>query len=323
MCHIKLVSKKYYKHFTIFCQSILNLYQKYKVLLGFVVILSIILYLLVMEFFVIYNRRRDKVMTVSFMNVGQGDAILITTPNFNQVMIDTAMDEIVISRLDENLSYFDKTIDLVISSHAHADHVGGLPFIMNSYNLQNHVSNFGEHDNALVNKVYESGKANKVNHIIQQAGDKIILDEKNNIYIDILWPTEQVLVDGLNDNSIVALLVFDKIKFLVTGDIGKKIENNLVSVFESKIEAEVLKLGHHGSKTSTDYNFLVTVRPEYAVISAGENNQYGHPHQEVLDTLERYKKNYPQLSLNENWIQTTAYDSVVFETNGVDLWLVK
>jgi competence protein ComEC len=254
-------------------------------------------------------------MQIVFMEVGQGDAILITTPNLNQILIDTSPTNTVLRTISQQLNYFDKKVDLVLSTHADLDHVGGLPDVLNKYKVDNHAYNFDVDESSLTKEIDLISDKEKVNKIFLQAGDRIIIDSKNNIYIDILWPTDKIQIDDKNENSIITKIVFNEITFILTGDAGVEVENFLVKEFGKELSSDVLKLGHHGSKTSTAETFLEKVLPQYAVVSAGEDNKFGHPHQEVIDRVLQF--------VSAENILETKNDPVIFQTDGRDLWVSK
>ncbi len=263
----------------------------------------------------IFKTEKEGLMKVSFLNVGQGDAMLIQTPSRINVLIDTGPGQIVTSALDEKLNFFNKQIDLIISTHAHADHISGVKYVAKKYEIVNHSSNFLDENSNQVVALYATLSGNKVNHVNVEAGDRILIDQKHNIYIDILWPTSEILINDENESSVSTLLVYDEIKFLMTGDLGVKFEDYLVDEFREKIDSDVLKLGHHGSKTSSSLNFINSVKPEYVVVSAGENNKHGHPHKEVLDNLKIYK---PDGNPN-GWVLETKNGTISFLTDGRSL----
>ncbi len=315
-----------------------NILSKYKNSITTILALFVATAILFLEVWEIQKNKNANIMTVSFFDVGQADALLITSPNQKRVMIDTGLNQAVISKLSKEMNYLDKTIDLVISTHGHADHVGGLPSIIDQYKLKYHASNFLDDKTDLVLRIEDLIEEEQINQITLQAGDRVVLDKENNIYIDILWPTEIISINDKNDNSIVALLVFDEVSFLMTGDAGMRIENYLIDEFQEKLASKVLKLGHHGSRTSTALSFLEEVGPKYVVISAGENNRHGHPHEEVLLNLERYsrdlisncekeenndKVDFCKNKLSSDWIQSTTAGDISFQTNGREIWLLE
>ena len=221
-------------------------------------------------------------LEVVFFDVGQGDSIFIETSSGFQVLIDGGPDLTVLEKLGEEMSFYDRTIDLLILTHPDRDHLFGLLEVLKRYEIKNILWTGIVKDTAEWKEWKRLIGEEGANIIIAEAGQEIILSE--NIYLSILYPFESL--EGqetkyTNDTSIVAELVFNNVSFLFTGDISKKIEKQL------SIDSDVLKIAHHGSKTSSCLEFLEIVSPEFAVISVGEN-RWGHPNPETLANLEEF-----------------------------------
>ncbi|KKS36302.1 MAG: Beta-lactamase domain protein [Parcubacteria group bacterium GW2011_GWD2_42_14] len=235
----------------------------------------------------IYTLERDKVLTVAFLDVEQGDAIYIETPHGNQVLIDGGKGRAVLRELGTQMSYFDRSIDMVIATHPDLDHIGGLPEVFKRFDvtifIESGVEDVGAENSALHEAVQNEGiylgKARQ--------GMTFMLDTE--VKLEILFPDREVATVESNTGSVVVKLTYKNTSFLFTGDSPAGIETYLTSVYGKRLKSNVLKVGHHGSKTSTAEVFLGFVDPEYAVISASCDNPYGHPHQEVLERLERFK----------------------------------
>jgi len=265
-------------------------------------------------------------MEVVFLNVGQGDSILIITPNRNKILIDAGINEIVIRKISEHLHFFDKKIDLLITTHPDSDHIGGVPSLLKKYEFAQYGFYFGASESVSTNQIDELIKNNKINKVNLRIGDEIILDEDFGIRALVFWPDPDSGIDDKNDQSIVLKVSYNQIDFLLTGDAGIEVEERLVMAFgnngyknmilSQSLESEVLKLGHHGSKNSTTKEFLQMIKPNFAIISAGEDNKFGHPHQEVLDKLNYYNDNIKPITILD-----TKKKPVVFKTNGQDLWV--
>jgi len=269
------------------------------------VILVVVTFLL---WYIILGETNQK-LEVSFLDVGQGDAIFIEAPNGNQILIDGGPPNgKVLRELRHQMPFYDRFIDVVIATHPDQDHIGGLVDVLERYEIGLMV------DSGLINttdvyiqkeKIVASKKLKKIN-----ARRGVIFDIDEDIKLEILFPDRDV--DGLESNtaSIIARLVYKEHEFLFTGDSPKSIENYIVSFGD--VESDVLKVGHHGSNTSTSPLFLAKVNPKYAVVSAGLNNRYGHPHKEVLKLLEDFK-----ISVFE----TSKLGTVTFISNGRELVL--
>lgn len=240
-------------------------------------------------------------LEVVFFDVGQGDSVFIETPSGHQIIIDGGPNSELISKLGSRMPFWDKTIDVVILTHPEKDHMTGLLDLLARYKIDYFVWTGVKNDNAENKKLAEllekAKTATKNNFLASlsdfsgtkvfsvSAGDKI---RAGSALFSVLFPLEDFngeQVKSTNDTSIVLKLTFTNNKFIFTGDISASVEKKLA---ESGIDlsADVLKVSHHGSKYSTSEEFLTAVNPELAVISAGRNNPYGHPTQEVLDRLE-------------------------------------
>ncbi len=235
--------------------------------------------------FVVFEQVPGNILEVVFFDVGQGDSIFIETPDNRQILIDGGPDKGILENLGQVMPFHDRTIDLVILTHPDADHVTGLVEVLEYYNIGHILFSGLEKDTIVYKKWQELIKEKEISLTLAQAGQKIILQQ--GIVLEVLWP-EQSLINSYskptNNVSVVGRLVYGDIEILLTGDIEKKVENYLVNQ-NYNLESDILKLAHHGSKTSSNYNFLKAVNPEIAIISVGENNHYKHPSKEVLERI--------------------------------------
>lgn len=227
------------------------------------------------------------VLKVAFLDIGQGDSIYIEAPNGNQVLIDGGPNKSVLRVLGEVMPWWDRSLDLVIATHADADHIGGLPAVLTRYEVSVVLSNGQGSKTAIYNswqKAIETEVKAGAKSLLAKRGERFILDSARQIYLDILFPYQVPTGKDTNNGSIVARLTYGTQAFMLTGDATIKVEQQLLAN-PSELSATVLKAGHHGSKTSSSPAFVAAVAPTYAIISAGEHNRYGHPHQITLDTL--------------------------------------
>lgn len=254
--------------------------------------LFIILFLFILNIFAwieIYNLR--KVGTeVMFFDVGQGDSIFIETQNKHQVLIDGGPNSAILKKLAKEMPFYDRTLDLVILSHPEKDHFTGLIEVLKRYKVDNIMWTGVVRETAEWKEWNALIKKEGARVVIAQAGKKVLFP-KTNSHIDILYPFlnfEGKKIKDSNNTSIVAkFFAPGNNNFVFTGDIEKEGEENLVNS-DLDITATVLKIAHHGSKTSSSEDFLEKVSPELAVISAGRDNKYGHPHSEVLANLAKF-----------------------------------
>lgn len=252
------------------------------------------------------------VLTVSFLDVGQGDAIYIEAPNGNQALVDGGAGPAVLRELGAVMPLSDRSIDVVIGTHPDKDHIGGLSGVLARYDVGFFLDPGISNDTAAWRALEEAVAAHGIKRKTARRGMKVVLG--GGAVLDILFPDRDMVGADTNDASIIARLSLGDRKFLLTGDSPKKIEEYLVRLNRSELESDVLKAGHHGSRTSTGANFLAAVRPAYAVISAGKGNSYGHPHQEVLDLL---------VARGIRVMRTDESGRVTFRADGTALELVR
>lgn len=254
----------------------------YKILLILGIVASFAALLL---FWLVYQVPNQ--LEIDFLDVGQGDAILIKTPAGQNILVDGGPDKTVIKRLSQNLPWWDKRIDLMVLTHPHDDHVTGLNDVLKRYQVKK--------------VLYTGATHNAPNYLVwlRLVRDKkvplTIIDKEQTIdlgqgvRLEILYPNQslagQTLAD-LNQSSIVARLAYGRNKFLLTGDAGEEAEKKLIDS-GADLKADVLKVGHHGSEYSTTLGFLEKIKPALAVIEVGRDNQFGHPNLRIIKRLER------------------------------------
>lgn len=257
-----------------------------KITLWFSGLFLIVLVLLGVSFF--QSLQNDK-LEVNFFDVGQGDAILIKTPEHQKILIDGGPDNAIINKLGKNLPFYDKEIDLMILTHPHADHVTGLVEVLKRYKVKKILSTGVLHTTSEYLAWLEEIEKQNIPMEIAKVGQ--VINFGGNLKIEILHPFEDLSgkqVENLNNTSIVSKLTFGGTSFLFAGDAENAVEEKLISSnFDFKVD--VLKVAHHGSKNATSQAFLDKVQPQTAVISVGEKNKFGHPSQTVLSRLEKMK----------------------------------
>lgn len=264
-----------------------------KVLLGLV---AVLLLGNLMVWSSIYSKKRQLMsgeLTVAVMNVGQGDAIFIQAPNGNQVIVDGGPSAKILQELGGLMPWNDKTIDMIVITNPDKDHIAGFVDVLKRYDVE-YLLESGTENNSLVNnEVKRLAEANKVEKILARRGMEIILDPTAGVKLTILFPDRDVSKEKTNDGSIIMRLTYGETKVMLTGDATSRVERHLLgleSSFSSStlglgLQSDVLKVGHHGSKTSSSYEFVKAVAPKFALISLGKDNRYGHPNEEVLGTL--------------------------------------
>jgi competence protein ComEC len=229
---------------------------------------------------------QQRMLTVSFLDVGQGDAILITSPTGRHVLIDGGPDRTVLSALGSSLPLFDRTIDVVIGTHPDGDHVGGLVDVLQRYTVGGVVYQGMKHTapDALAFERVLKGRIPAA--ILPHRGDVIELGD--GAMLTILYPDRTARGEDTNEYSVVARATYGSFSVLPMGDAPQDVEQHLIALDGRKLHSTIIKLGHHGSKTSSSEEFIGYVHPDVAIISRGCANTYGHPHKEVLDILSRF-----------------------------------
>lgn len=256
----------------------------------------------------VYERGGENNLKVYFLDVGQGDATYIVSPGDNHVLIDGGYSRKVLSELGKVMPFGDRRIDVLIATHPDADHIGGLPEVVRRYDVGVFIKPDVESDNSIDDELDEKISSRGVETILAKRG--IVLDLGRGAELQILYPNQDVSGWDINDASVVTRLSYRDETFLFTGDASIKVENVITILDGEALDVDVLKVGHHGSRTSTLLSFAELASPEYAVISAGLNNRYGHPHQEVLDTL---------ASVGAEVLNTANLGTIRFETDGETL----
>ncbi len=254
---------------------------------------------------------KEPLLTVAFLNVGQGDAVYIETPDGVQVLIDGGPDSAVLRELPTVMPWWDRSLDMIVATHPDKDHIGGLVDVLTRYDVGAIIRTENESDTA-ASSAFVLMAAEEVGAITHyaRAGDTITLGASTRL--TVYSPASDPTAWESNQSSIVARLTYGGIDFMLTGDAGVGIEVYLVDTYGSVLQSEVLKLGHHGSDTSTSEDFLRIVAPRYAVVSASIDNRYGHPHGEVLKRVRDF---------GTRVVSTAEQGTVVFKSNGAELWL--
>ncbi|WP_434641837.1 stalk domain-containing protein [Thermoanaerobacterium thermosaccharolyticum] len=250
-------------------------------------------------------------LTVSYIDVGQGDSILIQTPSGKNMLIDAGVSEMGSTVVSYLKSKGINKLDVVIATHPHDDHIGGMPDVINTFNIGTfYMPKVTTNTNAFEN-LLNALKNKNVNSVYVKARNNINLD--SDITAKFLAPNSSSY-DNLNNYSAVIKLTYKNVSFLFTGDAEKESEQEMLNKGYN-LKADVLKVGHHGSDTSTTADFLKAVSPKYAVISVGKNNDYGHPNQSVLDRLNNAGIKIFRTDLNGTVVATTDGNTITFNVN--------
>jgi competence protein ComEC len=237
----------------------------------------------------VIRENRRGLLTVSFLNIGQGDSIFIDAPSGRQVLIDGGPDSSVLRALGAVMPWYDRSIDIVIPTHPDKDHIAGLIDVLQRYDvrylLQSSVQGSTPTWNTLESTI-DFDKKRGLQVITAQRGE--VIDLGSGAYLEVLSPDRLVPHVDTNTGCVVTKLVYGNTSFMLTCDMPQDVEQYLVYLDGSDLQSTVLKAGHHGSKTSSLPLFVGTVNPQYAVFSRGCNNQYGFPHPETIATMKSF-----------------------------------
>jgi len=220
---------------------------------------------------------------IAFLDVGQGDAILIQEGR-KQILIDGGDGEDILNRLGEEMPWGDREVEMVVDTHTDADHLGGLVKVLENYKVDQILQSGAACNKDLCQQWQEIIDEKNIPILDAKTGQEIKLGK--DIDLRVFYPFTDLggqEFDEANDTSVVIKAQIENTSYLLTGDISSKVEEKLISN-NLDIGSDVLKVAHHGSKSSTSIDFLCAVTPEKAVISVGENS-YGHPTEEVLNRL--------------------------------------
>lgn len=224
-----------------------------------------------------------------FLDIGQGDASYLAFPGGVDMLVDCGKDRRVLSALGRHMSFFDRTIDYLIITHPDLDHYGGCVDVMKRYTVKRIVYNGGQKEFDPYWKVF--WEAIQKEHAVYAEIDKEQEWQIGSSAIHFLYPDQpEKDIPGdveTNNKSVVFVLRHGASSILFTGDAEKELEEYLVGKYGDTLDVDILKVGHHGSPSSSEEPFVEQVSPEHAVISVGKENTYGHPSLRVIRRLER------------------------------------
>jgi len=264
--------------------------------------------ILVITNFIIYSliySISSSQMTVAFLDVGQGDAIFVEAPGGKQMLVDGGANSSVLRELGKVMPFYDRSIDVVVATHADQDHIGGLVEVFKRFDVDLFIRTNTTSTSAVFMELENLIKTKNIREEIIVSPEALSLGQ--GVVFNIIFPTQNTADWETNDASIVGKLIYGNNSFLLTGDSPAKIEKYLVGKYGDFLKSDVFKAGHHGSKNSNSEIFVGTVAPIYTVISAGLANRYGHPNIEALDIFN---------SFQEKIFQTIGGGMVVFLSDG-------
>jgi len=257
----------------------------------------------------VYAQPEHGVLTFAVLDVGQGDSLYIEGPTGIEVLVDGGPNDSILRELPHVMPQFDRSFDAVIETHPDADHITGFIDLLKRYEVDNFIEPGIEKDSITAKTLEQEIADEKIPRVIARRG--MWLDLGGGAQLQILFPDfdpTHIAANKDNDGGIVAHLVYGKTSVLLTADTDFAVEDHLMSISTSTdLESTILKVGHHGSKTSTSDKFVEEVNPHYAVISVGAHNTYGHPTKRVLDTLSSH---------NIQTLRTDQDGTIIFHSDG-------
>ena len=259
--------------------------------------------------------RPSGVLEVVFADVGQGDMTLITTPDGRRVVVDGGPDGVhAVNVLGGELPFWTRAVDMIVLTHPHADHVTGLNEILRRY----HVGTIVERARTYAQPEYSAWTKliGLEDAEVVSAQPGMVIAFGDGVSMQILGPPTELLsgtASDIDNGSVIFRVVYGRVSFLFTGDLFAEGEAWLIASGQ-QIDSDVLKVPHHGSRSSSTADFLDAVSPSVAVVSSGADNQFGHPAQEVM---ERLSETVP----NSEIFLTAEDGAVTFETDGKSLWV--
>lgn len=277
------------------------------------VLLVFIFLFLVLCVLILLPKKRDGLARVYMLNVGQGDSFLIESKEGKRILIDGGKNTQALSELSKIIPFGNRSIDVVIATHTDADHIGGLPLILSRYDVGLFITTEALSDTSSVQALYKILEKKNIPSYYARHGMDILLNKEEGVeeVFSILFPDRNTKGWNTNAASVVGRLSVGKRSVLFTGDAPSSVEDFLAKAIPKKVEADILKLGHHGSKTSTSQLFLSVVKPQLALVSAGIGNSYGHPAKEVIERIDKAKARV---------VSTQDKGTVLLKTDGL-VWI--
>ena len=256
----------------------------------------------------------DGLLHVWVLDVGQGDAILAESPVGEWMMIDGGPDSMAVKKMGEILPFYVDKIDLVVLSHPHADHLNGLIEVIKRYKVKTVLMTGARYNYGAYDEFYKLLKMRGVEVIFTDGESDLKMGK---IGFDIIYPQKSIEGSGfnnINNSSIVLRLIYGNKRLMFSGDLEMEKEQEIVEQTQLNLGADLVKAGHHGSRTSNTLDWLTRIHPQWAIISCGVDNGFKHP---APSTVERF------LSLGAGVWRTDIDGTVQIVSDGDKLWEIR
>ncbi|MFA7600964.1 MAG: MBL fold metallo-hydrolase [Patescibacteria group bacterium] len=231
-------------------------------------------------------KNKENNLKIYFLESGQADSILIKTPEKQNIIIDLGS-QIGLKKLNQKIPWWDKKINLLIITHPHDDHIAGIPLLLEKYKIEKIIFTGIECETPLYQEILKQIKNKKIDLLIPQEKQKIILGKK--CELNFLYPQESLnkkTIENLNNSSIINQLKCNGIISLFMGDAEEIVEKKILEK-NYNLKSDILKIGHHGSISSSHQEFLEKVKPKISIIMVGEKNKFNHPHLRTIKKLQK------------------------------------
>lgn len=285
----------------------------------FLFVLTLLVWGALGYFWYVRTQHSPGLLTVAFLDIGQGDAVYIRTPLGKQILYDAGPDSSVIRRLGEVMPRFlpaqagSKTLDMIILSHPDQDHVAGFSDVLRRFDVNVIIDSgyVGEVGNPFYKDIFSVAKEKDIP--ILWGGQGTVIDFGGGVKGEILSPEGRYSVGDTNIASIVMKLTYGSSSVLLSGDLPYDMEEKIVTENGEVIDVDIFKAGHHGSNTASGEKLLRAMTPKLIVVSSGKANKYGHPSKSVTERFDR---------LGIPWLNTAQEGTIILESNGRE-WRMK
>jgi competence protein ComEC len=273
-------------------------YFRWYFLLLLIVTATVLLYVVLLP-------KKEGVLTFAVLDVGQGDALYIESPTGTQVVVDGGPGNNLLKELPKVMPFYDRSVDMIVVTNPDSDHYEGFIKFLDKYRVGNILEPGTTNAYPAYGVFQKKIEQRNIKKTLARRGQEI--DLGGGAYLQILFPDRNVAEVSPNTGSIVMKLVYGETSVLLQGDSISNIEQYLLELDGDYLKSDILKVGHHGSRTSSVLEYVAKVSPKWAVISSGRENSYGHPHKETIETMK--KLNIPAYGTCNN-------GTIIFESDG-------